>query len=184
MSPRPTDEKIQKLLQENLEKLGIGPGFGLKLQSVTPGNRLRKMKALNETIVRVQLTEGRGIDATLLDNHGKLVFRADGTLADYHSPLPTGASPTALADGFVQAQALDAIRHAHRSRLNDRGIPLSIVSRSDGQLSVEARVMRGHGLNTYLEVFTLENPRGERREILIPPVPPNKRIQIQESLLK
>jgi hypothetical protein len=39
-------------------------------------------------------------------------------------------------------------------------------------------------LAAYLEVFTLENPRGERREILISPVPPNKRVRIPESLLR
>ncbi len=113
LPPRATDEKVEKLVQENLEKLGIGPDFGLKLQSVTPGNRLKKTKGLKETIVRVQLTQGRGVDATPLDNHGILVFRANGTLADYHSPLPSGNNPSPLADGFVQAQALDVIGQAN-----------------------------------------------------------------------
>jgi hypothetical protein len=35
-----------------------------------------------------------------------------------------------------------------------------------------------------VEVFRPENPRGERREILIPPVPPVKQLRIAEDLLK
>jgi hypothetical protein len=44
-------------------------------------------------------------------------------------------------------------------------------------------MMRGEGINAYQEVFTLENPRGERREVIIPPVPPSKRIRISDDLI-
>jgi len=35
-----------------------------------------------------------------------------------------------------------------------------------------------------MEVFTLDNPLGGRHEIVIPPVPPSKRIRISDDLLK
>jgi hypothetical protein len=35
-----------------------------------------------------------------------------------------------------------------------------------------------------MEVFTLDNPQGERREILISPIPPAKRLRISDDLLK
>ncbi|HWQ35118.1 MAG TPA: hypothetical protein VNQ79_19890 [Blastocatellia bacterium] len=50
-------------------------------------------------------------------------------------------------------------------------------------MTVEARVMRGEGLNTWMEVFTLDNPRGERREILLSPLPPDKLISIPDNLI-
>ncbi len=117
-----------------------------------------------------------------LDNHGILVFHASGLLIDYHSPLPPG-DYAPLPDAFSQAQVMAVIGHANQLRLDKRGIPLSIVRRPDGQLTVEARVMRGEGINAYMEVFTLDNPRGERREIVIPPLPPEKRIRISDDLI-
>jgi hypothetical protein len=153
--PQPASEQaVDGLVQANLDNLGIGPDFGLILQSVTSDRRFK------QTIVRVQLTEGRGSDAPLFDNHGILTFRADGTLADYHSPLPS--------DFFSHAQALALIDLAKQFGLHLHGAPLSIVRKPDGQLTVEARVMRGSGMNTYIEAFTLENPWGEFREIITP----------------
>ncbi len=35
-----------------------------------------------------------------------------------------------------------------------------------------------------MEVYSLDNPGGERHEILISPVPPDKRIRISDELLK
>src|SRR5437867_11041096 len=46
------------------------------------------------------------------------------------------------------------------------GAPLSIVRKPDGQMTVEARVLRGDGLNVWLEAFTISNPHGERREVI------------------
>ena len=177
------DHKVEELLQANLDKLGIGPDFGLKLQSVTRGNRFRPVPGPEQTIVRVQLTQGRGEGATPLDNHGILVFRASGMPADYHAPLPPGDHAPLLSDAFAQVQALAMIGQAQQLSLDQRGAPLSIVRGPDGQLTVEARVMRGDGINAYMEVFTLDNPRGERREIVIPPVPPDKRIPIPNDVI-
>lgn len=170
--------KMEEVVRTNMDRLGIGPDFGLKLQSLTRGHRL------GQAIVRVQLTLGRGEGAMPLDNHGILVFRWDGTLADYNAPLPPGDQASLMSDMFSQAQAMKMVGQAKQLSLDQHGAPLSIVRRPDGRLTVEARVVRGTGLNAYLEVFRPENPRGERREILIPPLPPDKRIPIAEDLFK
>src|SRR5713101_6334471 len=69
--------------QDNLDKLGVGPGFGLRFQSYTADTEGRQ-------IIRVILTRGRGDGAQRLANHGVLVFRQDGSLMDYHGPLAPG----------------------------------------------------------------------------------------------
>jgi hypothetical protein len=180
LHPQWPDQKVEQLIRANLDRLGVGPDFGLKLQSVTRINYFRRGIGPAQTVVRVQLTQGRGSDAKPLDNHGILVFHASGRLSDYHAPLPS-RDATSLTDAFAQAMAM--ISQASQLSLDEHDAPLSIVRRPDGQLTVEARVMRGDGLNAYLEVFTLDNPRGERREIVIPPVPPGKRIVIPDDVI-
>lgn len=143
---------VDALIQTNLDRLGIGPDFGLIVQSVIRDQRRR------QTIVRVQLTVGRGADAVPLDNHGILVFRENGTLADYHAPLPS--------DVFSHVQALALIAQARQLGLDRRGAPLSIVRKPGGALTVEARVMRGNGMNAWMEAFTIDSPHGERREVI------------------
>jgi hypothetical protein len=82
-------------------------GLRLKLQSVT------RDSLSGQTMVRVQLTDGRGSDAAL-ENHGYLLS-GRRHVADYHSPLlleghrRCGRSST-CADGAGQSgQALDLI---------------------------------------------------------------------------
>jgi hypothetical protein len=190
LHPQWQEDKVEQIVLGNLDKLGVGPDFGLKVQSV---NRIEPFGHVKErgpsrrpmqTIVRVQLTYGRGEGAQTLHNHGILVFNASGMLAEYHAPLTPDYFAPQLMDVFAQAQALSLLGHAAQLRLDQRGAPLSIVRKADGQLTVESRVMRGEGLNTYMEVFTLDNPRGERREIVVPPLPPDKRILISDDLLK
>lgn len=170
---RAAERKINALIQANLEILGIAPEFGLELQGVTRDQRLR------QTIVRVQLMLGRGETAVLLDNHGILTFRANGRLADYHGPLPSAVAQVqgqarVQDEARVQARALTLIERAKQLGLDRHGVPLSIVRKPDGELTVEAQVIRGSGMNAYAEVFTLENPQGERREIITPLVPRGK----------
>lgn len=188
LHPQWSDEKIEQVLQANLDKLGLGPAFGLRLQSVTrvenPSLSPIRRRGPAQIVVRVQLTQGRGAEAQPLDNHGSLVFRANGLLADYHSPLTPDEQTNLSLDVFAQTQALARLDQAEQLRLDQRGVPLAIVRQPNGQLTVEARVLRGQGLNAYLEVFTLDKPQGERREILIPPVPPAKRLHIANDLLK
>lgn len=164
---RVKDRSIDNLIQASLDKLGIGPDFGLKLQSVT------RDSVSGQTIVRVQLTDGRTSDAPLLENHGILTFRADGTLADYHSPLPSERAAQMRAQLNVHAMAL--VNQARQFGLDHRGGLLSIVRGPDGQLSVEARVMRSEGLNCWAEVFSVKHPEGERREVIVPTIPGNLR---------
>jgi hypothetical protein len=162
--PRKTSEKtIDKMLQANLGELGIAPEFGLKLQSVTREERFGR------TMVRVQLTEGRGDDAAPLDNHGLLTFRAKGSLADYHSPLPNVGSSLLRLQSQTEAHSM--LSQARQLRLNQHDVPLAIVRQAHGQLTVEARVMRSKGFYCWAEVFTLENPNGERREVITPHIP-------------
>ena len=160
-----SSQKVEKLLQANLDRLGIGPDFGLKLQSVTRDVRF------GQTVVRVQLTDGRGSDAPVFENHGILTFRDDGTLADYHSPLPSEGTSQIQAQSNVRA--LGFVNQAKQLGLDRRGGLLSIVRRLDGQLTVESRVMRSEGIYCWVEAFTLEHPEGERREAIIPTIPGN-----------
>src|SRR5262249_55044301 len=137
--------------------------------SVTRDNRF------NQTIVRVQLTDGRGDDAALFDNEGILTFRADGTLADYHSPLPSEGTLQTRGQSNRPVSAL--VQQARQFGLGHHGTPLAIVRRPGGQFSVEARVLRSEGINCWLEVFSLERPAGERREVMSPEVPPLSGLQ-------
>jgi len=153
---------VNNLVQANLDRLGIGPDFGLKLQSMTRESRF------GQTIVRVQLTDGRASDAPLLENHGLLVFRADGTLADYYTPLPSDGTSQMQLQANVQAMAL--VNQARQFGLDRRGGLLSIVRRPDGRLTVESRVIRSEGIYCWAEVFSLEHPEGERREVIVPTI--------------
>jgi hypothetical protein len=182
--PRGGADKVEEMLQASLDKLGLGPEFGLKLQSVIRASRFRPTRWLTQTIVRVQLTRGRGASATPLDNHGILVFRADGSLADYHSPFPAGEQTALLTnDKFAQTQALAALSLAYQFRLDEHGAPLALVREPDGQWTVEARVPRVNGPFEWMEVFTPDNPQGERRAITVPPIPPDIRIPTAVDLI-
>ena len=161
---RVSDKNVAKMVQSNLDKLGISPEFGLTLQSVTHDTRS------GNTIVRVQLTEGRESDAPAFDNHGVLSFRADHTLADYHSPIP-GSSVVQTQSALSQNRIQTLVGQARLRGLDRRGAALSIVRASGGRLTVEARVLRGDAMNCHVVAYTLSNPQGERREVITPTIP-------------
>jgi len=169
-----SDRKFDKFIAENLDSLGIGPNFGLKPISVIQEDRFKNKKGLDETIVRVQLTQGRGDGATLLDNHGILVFRGNGSLAEWHSPMPNGNTHTPGSGDPEESKSLAMLSHAKADKLDQHGVPVRLVARPNGSVRAEAHVMRGKGPNTYMEVFTSDNPAGERREILLGPLPPSQ----------
>src|SRR5262249_21781631 len=129
--------------------LGIAPEFGLMLQGWTVDTEARQ-------IVRVQLTRGRGDRAECLDNYGVLVFRQDGSLMDYHGPL---------ASGIDSALALQRIDEAERLGLHRHGVPLALIQGAGGQLRIEARILQGNGIDSFLQVFSLDHPEGQRRAI-------------------
>jgi len=160
---RSSDKAINKMLQQHLDELGIGPEFGVMLQSVTRDSRF------GQTLVRVQLTEGRDDSAVPLENHGLLVFRSNGTLADYYSPIP--GDYTANSGFHAQAEARSLVARARVLGLAHRGAPLSIALRPDGRQTVEARVMRSKGFYCWEDVYSLENPGGERRNAITPQLP-------------
>jgi hypothetical protein len=89
-----------------------------------------------------------------------------------------------MGDAFAQTQALVRLSEARQLRLEEHGVPLALVRRPDGQWTVEARVLRGEGPLAWMEVYTPDNPWGERREITVPTVPPDKRIPSADDLLK
>jgi hypothetical protein len=173
-----TDTNAARFAELNQDVLGLGPEFGLKLQSVTrPGGA-----GQGGMIVRVQLTQGRGADAKALNNYGILVFRANGDLADYHSAIP-GAEPSGSVGNIsAQMQAAAAIGRARQARLHLYGVPLTLVPLADGSISAQAHVLRGEGINAHLMVFTPENPGGERREILHSPLSPEQRLALADVL--
>jgi hypothetical protein len=157
---RPSDKNINKLVQSNLDTLGIPPIYGLVLQSVTHDERFGK------TMVRVQVR--RESDGMLFDNDGILTFRPDGSLADYYTPLPETSSQM-REQSYGHLTAL--VTQAKQLGLDTHGGLLSIVRGEDGHLTVEARVMRGEGINCWVEVYSLEHPEGQRREVIIPTFP-------------
>jgi hypothetical protein len=75
----------------------------------------------------------------------------------------------------LNAQATALLNRARQFGLDHRGGLLSIVRRGDGQLSVETRIMRNQGMYCWAEVFSVEHPEGERREVIVPTVPGNLR---------
>lgn len=178
---RGSAREVTRWLAAHLDALAIGPDFGLALQSVV---RCDARDGTGETIVRVQLTLGRGADAAPLDNHGVLVFRADGSLADYHAPLPPAEPAARLAAGDAGAEARSVVEDARRRGIDRHGAPLALVRRPDGRLAAEARVLRSEGIGAWLEVFTQDAPEGERREAVIPPVPADRSVPVAEELLE
>src|SRR5207245_11097621 len=81
-----------------------------------------------------------------------------GRLGGHHSRLPCARESHGLAMALID--------HGRRLGLDRHGAPLSSGRKADGQMTVEARVLRGDGLNVWLEAFTVSSPHGERREVV------------------
>jgi hypothetical protein len=158
-----SDRKIDSVVQANLDNLGIGQDFGLRLQGFTTDSRS------GNTIVRVQLTDGRGTDAAPFDNHGVLIFRADRSLADFCSPFPSEDSLHMRAQSNVVGRTV--VTRAKQMGLDQLGGRLSLARRADGSLTAETRVIRGGRMNCWVEAFSIEHPEGQRREVITPTVP-------------
>lgn len=156
-----SDRGIAQWLTAQLDRLGVSPGFGLAVQSV-----IRDV-ALGQTIVRVQLTEGRDRKARLLDNHGILVFRGDGGLADFHAPEPPAPSSEAGSMEARAAATRNLLERARQGGLDRHGVPVAIVRGADGRFTAEARVLHGDRFRSFVTTYTLERPEGETREITV-----------------
>src|SRR5581483_7719095 len=111
----------------------------------------------------------------LFDNEGILTFRPDRTLADYYTPLPEETASPIREQSYGHMLAL--VDQAKQLGLDRHGGLLSIGHGADGQLTVEATVMRSEGINCWVEAFTLEHPEGERRQVMTPTFPPISGLQ-------
>lgn len=140
---------MTKLVADNLEKLGIGSHFGLNVQSQTVDKQ-------GHHIVRLELTRGRGTDAEAIANNGVMVFRPDGTLADYQTTMP---------NGLTEQKAIELLDQAHQAGLHEHG-KLGFVKDDAGEWTVQVVVPKDEGakLGHYLEVRDLKHPNGYRTE--------------------
>jgi len=150
-----TPEAAQALLQKSLRKLGIPAGFGLRIQS-------HDVDAQGGQLVRVQLTDERSGTPQPLGNHGVLTFRSDGTLRDYHGPVPQGLTGEQLA-GLVD--------QGKKARLDQHGAAMSVVANGTWGFTVKSYAHTGtsseggllSGLNRVQE-FSLDSPGGRTLE--------------------
>jgi hypothetical protein len=158
-----SNRQIEEWVAAHLDHLGLSPAFGLAVQKVV------RDRGLGQTIVRVQLTEGRGSLRALLGNHGVLVFRASGRLADYHAPVgafaQSGGAGEKARVATEEPIAVGLLREARSLSLDGHGVPLTLVRQPDGALAVEARVLGGGHLESYVEVFSAEHPEGLRLDV-------------------
>ncbi|HVE83970.1 MAG TPA: hypothetical protein VND93_14030, partial [Myxococcales bacterium] len=143
------DDALNSLINKNLGKLGIGPGFGLKVLS-------HELDDNGAQIVRVQLTDKSGKKAVDLDNHGVLTFRPDGSLMDWQSPVPKGATTADLAPVLAAARA---------AGLDQHGAPVGVRRGDDGQLTAAARAMPTGNMNSTVTTWSLANPDGQVHDI-------------------
>jgi hypothetical protein len=145
------DDAVTSLVKNNLAKLGIGSGFDLEVIN-------HELDDNGAQIVHVQLRQlqGKGKDPIPLNNQGILTFRPDGSLKDYHSPLPPGAATKDLGP------ILDAAR---ASGLDKHGVPVGVRRNDDGTLTAVAQSMPPGNMSSQVKTWTLEKPGGEVIEI-------------------
>lgn len=148
LSPKnPSPAAAEALVKASLSKLGIGAGLDLKLQSHEVDDR-------GQQIVRVQLTDERSGKSQPVGNHGVMVFRKDGSLMDYHSPLPPG---------MTSERAAALIDRGRGQGLDAHGAPMSLVRDEAGGFTVKSFVPVSEkaplGVLDFTE-FSLEHPKG------------------------
>ena len=138
------DDALNSLIDKNLSKLGVPAGYSLKVQS-------HELDDNGSQIVHVQLMQGKGKDAVPLGNHGVMVFRPDGSMMDWHGPVPPGTT----------SKQLDTVlKSARDAGLDKHGVPVSVQRGDDGQLAAKAEVLTGDKLNSSVKTFTVDQPAG------------------------
>ena len=140
-------------MQANLAKLGIPPEFGATLQS-------NQVNANGEHIVRIELTRGQGKDAEAIGNHGLLVFRKDGSLADYQPIFPAG---------LEAGDALKLLDMAKEAGLEEQG-KVGFVRGEDGLWTVQVvkpkeDAVKGSAIGATYQVYDLEHPEGREVDL-------------------
>lgn len=146
------DDAMNSLIKNNLSKLGVGPGYDLEVT-----NHELDDKGGQVVHVRLRQLQGKGKDPIELDNDGILTFRPDGSLMDYQSPLPPGATTKDLGP------VLDAGRAAG---VDQHGVPMGVRRQQDGTLTAVAFYMKpgdvgSTGLgSTQVDTWSLDDPKG------------------------
>jgi hypothetical protein len=88
-------------------------------------------------------------------NHGLLVFRADGTLADYMSPV---------AQELRTREILKLLEQGTAAGLPARGT-MQIAPKADGGYTAQVVVDHDEGSNPHRMIYDLENPQGVRDDL-------------------
>ena len=151
------DDAVNSLVKNNLTKLGIGSGYDLQVTN-------HELDDNGAQIVHVRLRQlpGKGKAPIELDNDGILTFRPDGSLMDYQSPLPPGATTKDLGP------ILDAGRAAG---VDQHGVPMGVRRKEDGSLTAVAFFMKpgdvgaGNLGETKVDTWSLDNPDGETTKL-------------------
>jgi len=151
LSPSASAADIQQLVAQSQDALGLGPSFGARVQSVeTTSDGFR--------IVRLQLTQGRDRRAFPVANHGSLVFRPDGTLADFYSPMP---------QGLLDRDAIAAIDRASQAAWRSHGELEFVKDESNHwKTQVAVPVTQKDRPGGHFMVYDLDHPEGQRVDYL------------------
>jgi hypothetical protein len=139
-----SEDDLQTFLNAHAAELGAPAPFGLALQHVQTDD-------LGQRIVRVELTQ----DGELLNNHGVLVFRPDGTLGSLQAPMPQQTTA---------AEATAALEAARAAKLDQHGAKLGLYRDAKGVLTAIAERDMMEGQDPHLVVYDAKNPTGRREE--------------------
>lgn len=132
-------EQMKALLTASLDKLGL-QGFGLEIN-------MHQVDKDGRQVVRVTLMDGD----KALKNQGLLVFRPDGSLSEFQSPLPPGLD---------RAEAQKLLADAKKQGLDKEG-HLGLRKKAEGEgFTVTVEKFEGEGVNSQIRVFSLEKPDG------------------------
>lgn len=166
-------EALSALLTRSGAELGVAAPFGLELQSAERASDGR-------TVVRVQLVyrtpgaDGAEGTTTPVGNHGILVFRADGSLADYHGPFVEGLSSSAAEQALLASS-----RGGWASKAERTLVPRAGTAAASGAEVVAFEHVDGKaGQVPMRRVFDAKSPKGRNEpypEMLRVSVTPNVR---------
>jgi hypothetical protein len=147
LPPKAARPEVEAFLQKNLAALNLPPSFGVRLQDDATDSTGRR-------IVRTELTWGRGPDAVVIANHGSLIFRADGTLAEAFPTFPEGLS---------EREAVSLLERSKKMPWRNRG-QWEFAKDKDGQWQVQVAVAvsDADGVGGHFEVYDLNHPEGQR----------------------
>lgn len=155
------EKAVADLVKDSQGKLGVGPELGYKVQSIETTKE-------GEKIVRLTLTDKQpGKKEQELANNALLVFRKDGTLAEFQPAIPEGLS---------QFQVVAMMEEARKAGLDQKGViglvpnPPPPPTKEDpypaapGGYTVQVVKEFTDKADPHLMVYDLKHPEGVRRE--------------------